>query len=239
MVPGYMRIERFSPSLTLLTLLFLSLLMSLGFWQLDRAEQKRELIKVYRERLVEPAIPLAEVRTDWQAHLYRRVVFRGHFMEDKQILLENQVRKGRAGVHDYRVFKTEDRILLLINLGWHESLGPYAATSQGQVTLEGLMRPPPEVGLRLGDLDTMPFTTPLRTPYLDIDWISGRFEITPEPFVVLLEDETTKADEWMPIHFPPEKHQGYALTWFSLAATLLILFGFYTFSKQPTDKKST
>jgi surfeit locus 1 family protein len=239
MVPSLIRIERFSPSLTLLTLVLFSALMSLGFWQLDRAEQKRELIRVYSERLVEPAIPLAEVLADWQKHLYRRVVFRGHFLENKQVLLENQVRKGRAGVHDYRVFKTEDGILLLINLGWHETLGPYAAPIHGQITIKGLMRPPPEVGLRLGDLDTIPFRALLRTPYLDIDWISGRFEITLEPFVVLLEDETTEADEWMPIHFPPEKHQGYALTWFSLAATLLILFGFYTFSKQPTDKKSS
>ncbi|OOZ41450.1 hypothetical protein BOW52_04590 [Solemya elarraichensis gill symbiont] len=237
MVPGPMRIERFSPSLTLLTLLLLSLLMSLGFWQLDRADQKRELIRVYRERLVEPAIPLAEVRAEWQTHLYRRVVFKGHFLEKMQVLLENQVRKGRAGVHDYRVFKTEDGILFLINLGWHETSGPYAATDPGLVTLEGLVRSPPEVGLRLGDLETIPFTTPLKTPYLDIDWISSRFEIKAEPFVVLLENETTETDEWMPIHFPPEKHQGYALTWFSLAATLLILFGFYTFSKQPTDKK--
>jgi len=46
------------------------------------------------------------------------------------------------------------------------------------------------------------------------------------PYILLLDQD--QADgfvrEWQPATFPPQRHLGYAVTWFAMAAALLILY---------------
>jgi surfeit locus 1 family protein len=47
-----------------------------------------------------------------------------------------------------------------------------------------------------------------------------------QPQVILLDAKQPDGfvREWRPKTFPPERHLGYAVTWFALAATVLIVF---------------
>ena len=69
---------------------------------------------------------------------------------------------------------------------------------------------------------------------LDIDWIGNRLGLEAAPFVLLLATGDNGAIEtaWSPVRMPPEKHRGYAVTWFTLAAALVILFLAYSFRKE-------
>jgi surfeit locus 1 family protein len=228
-----MPVRRFSPSFLLLTLLFVVLTLSLGFWQLDRARQKQALLDIYSVRS-QTSVPLGQVIDDWQSNHYQRIEAQGVFLPDKQIFLENQVREGQVGYHAYVPFRTVGNDVILVNTGWQKELQEKEDIPDTQVQIEGLLRPPPEVGLRLGSLDQTSFDRPYRTPYLDIDWISTRLGLNLSPFVLLLATETDGdiATDWIPVSMPPERHRAYAVTWFSLAAALVALFLVYSFKKE-------
>ncbi len=228
-----MPVRRFSPGFLILTLLFVALTLSLGFWQLDRAEQKQALLDIYSERS-QTSVPLATIIDDWQSSRYQRIDAGGVFLPDKQIFLENQVREGQVGYHAYVPFRTVEGDIILVNTGWQKELQEKKDIPETRVQIEALLRPPPEVGLRLGSLDQTSFDRPYRIPYLDIDWIGTRLDLDLSPFVLLLatgtDDEITT--DWMPVRMPPERHRGYAVTWFSLAAALVALFLVYSFKKE-------
>ena len=76
-----MPVRRFSPGFLLLTLLFVALTLSLGFWQLDREKQKRALLEMYDTRS-QSSVPLETVIDDWQANHYQRIEARGNFLPD-------------------------------------------------------------------------------------------------------------------------------------------------------------
>ncbi len=228
-----MPVRRFSPGFLILTLLFVALTLSLGFWQLDRADQKQALLDIYSERS-EISVPLGTVIDDWQASRYQRIEAQGVFLPDKQIFLENQVREGQVGYHAYVPFRTVEDDVILVNTGWQKELEEKEDIPDTEVQIEALLRPPPEVGIRLGSLDQTSFDRPYRTPYVDIDWIGTRLNLDLSPFVLLLATNRDGeiATEWMPVRMPPERHRGYAVTWFSLAAALVALFLVYSFKKE-------
>lgn len=228
-----MPVRRFSPGFLILTLLFVALTLSLGFWQLDRAQQKQELLDIYSERS-QTSVPLNTVIDDWQSSRYQRIEAQGVFLPDKQIFLENQVREGQVGYHAYVPFRTVEDDVILVNTGWQKQLQEKDDIPDTRVKIEALLRPPPEVGLRLGSLDQTSFDRPYRTPYVDIDWMSTRLNLNLSPFVLLLATGTDGeiATDWMPVRMPPERHRGYAVTWFSLAAALVALFLIYSFKKE-------
>ena len=228
-----MPVRRFSPGFLILTLLFVALTLSLGFWQLDRADQKQALLDIYGERS-EISVPLGKVIDDWQSHHYQRIGTEGAFLPDKQIFLENQVREGQVGYHAYVPFRTVEDDVILVNTGWQKELKEKEDIPDTQVQIEALLRPPPEVGIRLGSLDQTSFDRPYRTPYVDIDWIGRRLNLDLSPFVLLLATDRDGeiATDWIPVRMPPERHRGYAVTWFSLAAALITLFLVYSFKKE-------
>jgi cytochrome oxidase assembly protein ShyY1 len=225
--------RRFSPGFLILTLLFVALTLSLGFWQLDRAQQKQALLDIYSERS-HTSVPLETVIDDWQSSHYQRIEAQGVYLTDKQIFLENQVREGQVGYHAYIPFRTVGNDVILVNTGWQRELEEKEDIPDTQVQIEALLRPPPEVGLRLGSLDQTGFDRPYRTPYVDIDWIGTRLDLNLSPFVLLLATGTDgdTATDWTPVRMPPERHRAYAVTWFSLAAALVALFLVYSFKKE-------
>lgn len=228
-----MPIRRFSPGFLILTLLFVALALFLGFWQLDRAEQKQELLEMYSQR-GQTTVPLQSVIDDWEKHQYQRIETQGSFLPDKQIFLENQVHDRQVGYHAYIPFRTENGDTILVNTGWQKELREKDNISNASVRIEALLRPPPEVGIRLGSLDQTTFDRPLRTPYMDIDWIGKRLGLEPASFILLLAENGKDAtgNDWSPVRMPPEKHRAYAITWFSLAFALTVLFLIYSFKKE-------
>ncbi|HDP90321.1 MAG TPA: SURF1 family protein, partial [Thioalkalivibrio sp.] len=91
---------RFSPDLlpSVAVILLLTLFISLGMWQLGRAEEKRDLIERFEARREATALgagslsalPIDELR-------YRKVRLVGHYLADRQFLLDNRVRERQAG----------------------------------------------------------------------------------------------------------------------------------------------
>ena len=150
----------FSPRLvtSIFTVIFFILFLHLGFWQLDRAEQKRELHSFFNERQSKEAINLNNnFITDAGNFLWRKVSATGNFLERHQILLDNQVNAGQAGYYIYTPFKLKNSEgIFLVNRGWVPIAGDrytspnlillvYFFSSMTQIDIARIIIPRPEL----------------------------------------------------------------------------------------------
>jgi len=220
--------------MTLLTLVLVSLLAGLGFWQLARADAKAQLIERFDHNSALPALDLNRLKASGQQLEYRHATANGEYQDTPVILLNNQINQGRIGFHLLGLFRLmESDKYLLINQGW------IPATIEGKPTItasrirlynsqtvQGLLVPAPRVGLRLGELRYRPDAPVMELPYLDPLWLGRALNVDLQPFVLL--QNTQIIDQYKQqrktIWLNPERHRGYALQWFSLALALVMIY---------------
>ena len=111
----------FKPGLipTIVTLLILPVLLRLGFWQLERAEEKRELIVLFKQQNeLGPLLIKDTIKLDEKLN-YRTAQVEGNYNPAKQIFVDNKIYQGKTGVHVITPFKLKDsEYSILINRGW-------------------------------------------------------------------------------------------------------------------------
>lgn len=227
--------RRFRPSLLpgVLVIVMLMVLISLGTWQLNRSAEKQRLIDSYRQAPSLPVISPAELTINWQEYRYRKIDLTGQYLADRQILMENQIRGHQPGFLVLTPFKLQGgEGIVLVNRGWlaempdNQHIERIALSGETQV-ISGLVNHPPGVGMRMGSLDDSSPGWPKRLPYIDMQWLGLQLADRIKPWMVLLgDDEPDGFDrQWQPtLRMNPEKHQGYALQWYSLAIALVFLF---------------
>ena len=225
---------RFRPGFapTLVVLAVLPLLVFLGFWQLDRGEQKRELLNHYAERQVAAPVTVEQLLT-FDDPAFRRVQLRGHFDGQHSLLLDNRMRDGKVGVELLQPFQDQaSGQWLLLNRGWIEwpsrRTPPVFSTPDQLLDLEGWVYESPGAPFQLradpttGDwprLVTAVFPARLWDELGRIGF-NDEVRITPGPAAY-------QAD-WPVIAtgMGPEKHTAYAVQWFAMALALCGLYGY-------------
>ncbi len=209
--------------MTLFVLVFLPLTLGLGFWQLDRAEQKAHMQTRYIEQLT--MLPITpENRTELEDFL--RVRLQGELLAET-FLVDNRISQGKAGYWVVQVLEQSNTKRWLINRGFVQAPAsrsslPAISHIGEHVELVGVIWP--ETGLvPLLAEDPWAESWPKRVQRLYIArmaTLTGAlpFEVRveqneiapqPAPFVSVLKEE---------------KHLGYAATWFGLALALLVLY---------------
>jgi len=225
----------FKPALvpSLVTFLILPVLLALGFWQLDRARQKEALLTRFSARAELAYVPVAAVDLADTESLYRKVEVVGRYDSGHQILLDNQLREGQPGYHVFTPLRVQGvPQAILVNRGW-VPLGasrqqlPDIAVTDTVVSLKGWVAQPANPGLRLSAPESAgPW--PRVVQYVDYVQLAVALGYALAPAVVLLAPEEAGGywRDWRP-HFAgvgPERHQGYAVQWFALAVTLLVIY---------------
>lgn len=205
--------------------LLLPLLLGLGFWQLERAAQKRALQALAGERAAQPAIDLAALAGLADPQL-RRVWLHGHFDAAHSLLLDNRLRDGRPGVELLQPFLDHaSGRWVLVNRGWlawpDRREMPRFTTPAGELRLLAQVYRMPGQPLRLGALpaggDFPRLVTAVDAAAL---WRElGRAGLADE--LRLLDGPGRQRGDWPLLNMTPHKHLGYAVQWFALAATLL------------------
>jgi surfeit locus 1 family protein len=229
---------QFSPRLwpTIAVMILLPVLVSLGFWQLDRAEQKRMIHGQFLSRQSVPFIDLnfeKERRTDKNAMLWRNVKARGTFDGNLTILLDNQVMHGEAGYYVFTLFRLDDEnVRLLVNRGWlpagnDRNNPPPVSTPDTGVEIIATAKDVPVTGMRLDNKSAETMTDKIiRVPNIELDQIAGLAGQKLLPYVLRLRPESDHGylREWHDPGSGEERHLGYAFQWFALAATLLVIY---------------
>ncbi|WP_448212566.1 SURF1 family protein [Colwellia sp. MEBiC06753] len=214
------------------TLLVFALLIKLGVWQMNRAQEKEQrlthiasLIGNDFERL---DVVLTQL-TEAESQNDQPVSIIGNFDPNILILKDNQTFNGQLGYRVYQVFYHQDKQAVLVNLGWiagsrNRGILPDIEPIQGQFTLKGHIRYI-EKGIELVAQQYDLVTLPLRVQQIDIAKLSGLFSIQLLPFAIYLDknEQVGYQKNWQPVVMPPEKHRGYAFQWFSLAIAWLVL----------------
>lgn len=215
----------------------LALLLWLGFWQLDRAEQKRELADGY-----EAGLEAAPRRVSDTGHLvelprHTPVIATGRFVPERQVLLDAQVHDGRVGYRVWTPFELTDGGWIAVDRGWiaagdDRSHLPDVAVDGGARELTGLRVPLPEPGLRLGTAAGAEGDAwPRRLVWPDAAALAQTWDRDVPDALVLLSPDAPDGyvREWAPAGMPAEHHVGYAVQWFSLATAwvvILLVLGF-------------
>lgn len=218
--------------ISLLTLLLLALLTGLGFWQLDRAAQKRALLEQYQGQEGEAPI---QVRPDLMAAddlEYRPATVAGQYDAGHQFLLDNRTHEGMAG---YEVF-TPMRIEgsghgILVNRGWvprgaSRAELPALPTPSGTLRLEGMLKRPTRT-ITLGEGEDRAPGWPKMLQRVRLDLQAEQLGYPLLPLLLLLGPDQGHGfvREWEPVKgFGPEQNLGYAVQWFGLATALLVIY---------------
>ncbi len=234
--------------LSLAVMAMLPVLLALGVWQLQRAEEKRSYQSRYYDRLAEPPRPLASLAGSLTDAGFARVFLRGRYQRGRDYLVDNRTRHGRPGYWVVSRFAAQDGRIYLVNRGWiaappRREVLPEVVTPGGPVTLQAVVWP--DLGLPpLLAEEAWPSRWPKRIQRLDVarmaadpdlgPGIDSRFEPEPEPVVAAeLRLEPGQAGVFVaaPVDpgFVPERHQAYAAQWFGLALVLLagyVILGF-------------
>ncbi len=224
--------SRFRPGLlpTLLVLALLPLLVWLGFWQLERSEQKRELLE--RQQARQEAAPLTPEQIDGSAEqAYARVYLQGRFDAAHSFLLDSRTRDGQVGVELLQPFYDEPSgRWLLINRGWlpwpDRRIAPQFDTPPQPLKLAAWLYVPP--GKPFVFSERMAEGWPRLISHVDVpalwallgrDGVAHELRLEPGP-------SAYRAD-WPVTSMSPQQHVGYAVQWFALAAALLALFVYF------------
>lgn len=242
---GYSFRPKLIPTLALLVLV--PLFVNLGLWQYDKAEKKQSMQDLIDARSLQPPVPLAATPIDAEIETLRfhRVVLRGEYEPERQILIDNRVHKERAGYHVVTPFKlangNQQGMRVLVNRGWipapddHRST-PSVPTPAGQIELSGLAVVPSDKFFTLGAAAAPPSTTAEWQPIwqnLDLKRYRASVPYPVQPLVVLLGGNTndTIGDpangfvrEWPRPNENVAKNLSYAYQWFGFAATLVIIY---------------
>lgn len=205
---------------------FIALFLRLGFWQLDRGEEKAALFERFEQSLREPPLALDDYAPQPR---FARVSLAGE-MQPLTLILDNQPLDGTPGAHLYGLLKTPGGQHLLVNRGWtalprdRRLLPPLPEPPVGFVRITGHLSNWPRPGIRLGEIDyTAP--RPWRVPYLEKAALEDALKIPLAAQILLATDAVGEGLEqrWRPQVMPPERHRGYALQWFSLAAAVFLV----------------
>ncbi len=227
--------REFRPRLwpTVATIILLPVLLRLGFWQLERAEEKRRIQQQFELQQTKPAIKLG--RLDQQADIeYRRVTVRGHLDSRHQILLDNQVHEKRVGYHvltPLHIAEGDKTGYVLVNRGWvpgnlRRDKLPEIDIPEQLVNLQGRLKKPGGIGLKLAERSYFESKWPLVVQWVDIAEIRKLLDEDIYPYILRLDADQPYGfvREWKIINTQPEKSTSYAVQWFSLAAALVLIF---------------
>ena len=226
---------RFRPAITptVITVVVVPALCVLGFWQLDRANQKEQVMNLFNERLDAPAVILGSDQFDPQEIDFRRVSAHGRWDVGHQFLLDNRVFDGRVG---YEVITplilTNDGTVVLVNRGWvagdpDRRKLPVVEPENPTSTVTGLAIVPPEQPFVLEESQPLGVDWELVWQNIELDRFSEAVEYEIFPFVILLDDEhdASYSRNWqIPEDVWIKRHRAYAVQWFALAGIMLIIY---------------
>lgn len=216
---------------TLAAVLLIPVFLALGYWQLQRAEEKRVLQAEYDRRAMGPPARLGIESLSAQALRFRPVVASGRYRPEQQVLIDNRVHKGVPGYHVVTPLAVEPGGgYVLVNRGWI-ALGadrqqlPAIDTPTDVVTVNGVATVPHDDGFRLGAPDAP--NAPV-WQQLDLERFAARLGAPLAPVVILLDPRSDAGGfvrDWTRLDAGIAVHQGYAFQWFALAAAALVLYG--------------
>ena len=214
----------FKLKILIFAIIFAPLTFSLGVWQVNRANEKIEILENYDTLLLSTPLALDNDHKNWQP-----VKTSGTF-EDFIIYEDNAILDGKAGYKIYHLFKNSDNSYIFIHRGFVERNKiknnlPKVEVPEGIKNLEGkvLKRTNNAFIQNIQESDSRIIQE------FDLSYLKERHsllknkEIYEYLFNLQAENEMKFSAIEKPVNMSSSKHIGYAIQWFGLCAALIIL----------------
>lgn len=209
--------------LTIFFICFFVLFIGLGIWQLQRVDEKRLWLES-RQNAQHGEHQLIEALPTAAAQEFATIAIAGQFDQKSAWLLENQTVHGKVGYDLIAPLVMQNGQAILVNLGWQSNpvLAPWLGKAGQPVVISGTLRKPYNLPFVSNFFSAQqnavielvpaqfPFSNLNQQWYLQIDPLHPLAQVT----------------HWQSPTTTPEKHFGYALQWFSMAAILAVAFLF-------------
>ena len=219
---------RFTPTWlpTLAAAGMIALTFHLGQWQQRRAAEKDALQADFDQRRALPEIVVDAAQRDAEALRYRNVRVRGTWQREGEIYLDNKFHDSAVGYQVVTPLRVAgSNAYVLVNRGWIARNAGYPKPP---------LAPPPAEGDVTG-IATIPSQRFLELSAasvegtvwqnLTVDRYRSKFGLDMLPYVILAREPGAGLQ---PVAEQPDagaaKHIEYMLTWYSLAATTLVLW---------------
>ena len=218
--------NNFKSKILIFAIIFVPITISLGLWQIERANEKKVIISNYDKLLVSTPIALQKEQPleNWQP-----IETVGAY-QDLVIYEDNAINSGKAGFKVYHLFQNGDGTFIFVHRGFIErnlikNNLPRIDTPVGKKNIKGttLFKQNNTFVKNIEESDIriiQEFNTSVlieRFPILKDRYL--------HPFLFNL--NVRDADKFQPIEKPVNmtatKHIGYAIQWFGLCAALIIL----------------
>jgi surfeit locus 1 family protein len=228
---------RFKPKLlpSLAVLVLFPFLLSLGFWQLGRMEEKQTIMDAM---LLWQSEKPVEFKPDPAPENYNKIKVLGKFLVKFSVLLEHQMHNNQLG---YQVLTpleiSADLPWFWVNRGWvpQEAIPKLGEPLEQSLELIGLIYYPSENRFILGENLSKTPSGMLKIQRMDFKALTEQFGHAFYPYVLLLDPSAPQGfvRDWEIKTLPPSKHLGYAVQWFALAGTLLSLYIIVNLKRKP------
>jgi surfeit locus 1 family protein len=228
--------SRFSLIGLLLSLLVLGVCLGLSGWQWQRAEEKRAWLANQQAKAGSAPVSLERARAMADPQ-HQPVYVSGVLDNDRPILLDNRLYRGRAGYYLLSPLRTDTGDWVLLNRGWLPAAAsrqqlPAVPPVSGPVRLQGVVYQPPANALVLKDLPLPENQWPLRVQKVDIAAISARLGVELAPFEIrVAADDPLAGNAMLPrpwqgvaATISPQRHVAYALQWLALGVASVVVF---------------
>jgi surfeit locus 1 family protein len=207
----------------------LLLLLGLGTWQVQRLAWKEGLIAQRNAALAAAPVPLPQTLEAARALEFHPVRADGEFLNDRELYLNAQSLRGDQGFHIVTPFRLEGGTVLLVDRGFVPTDRQTPATRAaseiaGPTSVTGLLRLPEPPGW------FTPANEPNKNSWFSIDlpaMAQAAGVGTALPFY-LDAGAAPNPGGWpqggQTITELPNDHLQYAITWYSLAVALIVIY---------------
>jgi cytochrome oxidase assembly protein ShyY1 len=222
--------------ITLFTLIMTPLMLSLGVWQLERADEKAAIASSFEERQRQSPVPVSDLWAQPAAALaYVPVQVSGHYIADQYFLLDNQIHNGKFGYQVLNVLRLSNSAgSVLVNRGWIAGDAgrrglPNVPVIAGPVSVIGQVYVAPGKPYLLAE-QQLQKGWPKVIQAVEMDKLepavsTQRAEsVFRYPVRIAPGQQGALTTDWQIVNMSPQKHHGYAVQWFAMAAILVMFY---------------
>lgn len=230
------KLGRFNTTLrlwpTLVVSLACALLIWLGTWQVQRAGHKQTVLAEHMNKTTSAEIVLHEdPNAPTELLQMHPVTATGTLDTEHTILLDNSIRDSMVGYEVLVPLRLQgSNSAVLVNRGWlprgpERALKPMPEHPPGEIRVKGVAVRP-AAGFRLGTMLEPGSRWPHVVQFVALEEIQPLVGYPLLPVVVRLtaDDPLALRTGWPVVTLGPERHYGYAVTWYGLGLALLVVF---------------
>lgn len=221
---------RFTPNWLMLMLatLVIALFVRLGVWQMQRADEKMNMLQAQ-------SVFATQKATAWNFNTsapaqYQNIYVQGHYLPNKW-LLDNQHYQHQFGYSVLSALELGDDSVVIVDRGWvigdsTRRSFPKTPIPKEEMRIEGSVYFPSSNPWLLGPEMEIKQNNVIIFEQINTKLWSQLLQKRVHPFIIRLNKQQANGfiREWETVSMPPQRHLAYAWQWFAMALAVLIIF---------------